>query len=109
MAELEGGRTAEAAVETSVDATGAAVITVSGELDISNAKALQATVASISARRPQRLTFDLAGLRFIDSAGIAVLLGAASDVDDVRLRRPSQAVRRVVEITGIAEVLPIES
>lgn len=109
MTELKGDRAAEAAIETSVDATGAPVITVSGELDISNAKVLQATVASISATRPQRLTFDLAGLRFIDSAGIAVLLRAASEVDGVRLCRPSPAVRRVVELTGIAEVLPIES
>jgi anti-sigma B factor antagonist len=109
MAELDGGRAADAAIKMGSDATGAAVVTVSGDLDISNADALEATVTSITATRPERLIFDLSGLRFIDSAGITVLLGAAAKVKDVRLRKPSPAVRRVVELTGLAEVLPIES
>jgi anti-anti-sigma factor len=109
VAKLDGDRSAHASIGTGSDATGAPVIIVSGELDISNAKSLEATVASITAKRPERLIFDLAALRFIDSAGIAVLLSAATDVQDVRLRRPSLAVRRVVELTGLTEVLPLES
>jgi anti-anti-sigma factor len=114
MAELAGGqpggdRPAEVSIATGSDATGAPVISVAGDLDISNADALEATVASLTATRPVRLTFDLSALRFIDSAGIAVLLHASSSVSDVRLRSPSPAVRRVVELTGLAEVLPIEA
>jgi anti-anti-sigma factor len=45
----------------------------------------------------------------MDSAGIAVLIGAAAKLQHVRLRNPSPAVRRVVEITGLSDVLPIES
>ena len=45
--------------------------------------------------------FDLAGLRFMDSAGIAVLLGATKRVERVSLREPSPTVRRVVELTGL--------
>ena len=52
--------------------------------------------------------FDLSGLDYIDSAGIAVLLGAAAECA-VRLRDPSPAVRRVVELTGLTDVLPVAS
>ena len=42
----------------------------------------------------------------MDSAGIAVLLGATRRVPAVRLREPSPAVRRVLEMTGLTTVLP---
>jgi anti-anti-sigma factor len=109
MAELEQDGAAQANIVMGSDATGAPVVAVSGDLDISNAGALEAAVASLTSTRPPRIVFDLSELRFIDSAGIAVLLGAASRADDVLLRRPSPAVRRVVELTGLAEVLPIEA
>jgi anti-sigma B factor antagonist len=109
MAELGQDGAARANIVTRSDETGSPVVAVSGDLDISNADALEAALASLTTTRPRRIVFDLSELRFIDSAGIAVLLGAASRADDVRLRRPSPAVRRVVELTGLAEVLPIEA
>jgi anti-anti-sigma factor len=109
MAEVERDRAAEVAIDIRSDPTGVPIITVSGELDISNAGKLEATVASAAAERPERLIFDLSGLRFMDSAGIAVLLGAAAKVSTVHLRDPSPAVRRVVELTGLTGVLSIES
>jgi anti-anti-sigma factor len=45
----------------------------------------------------------------MDSAGIAVLLGAATKLKEVQVRDPSPAVRRVIEITGLSDVLSIES
>jgi anti-sigma B factor antagonist len=109
MAELGDDRAAEVLIDTVFDPTGVAIVTVSGDLDISNADTLERAVTSITAERPERLIFDLSGLRFMDSAGIAVLLDAAGKVNAVRLRDPSTAVRRVVELTGLSDVLPIES
>lgn len=109
MATIDGEGAAEVAIETGADPAGAPVVILSGELDSSNVEALSTTLASITARRPERLIFDLSGLRFMDSAGIAVLVGAAGAVDSVRLRNPSQVVRRVIEVTGLSELLPIES
>ncbi len=108
MAGLDDASAAEVVIDTRVDPSGAAVITVSGELDMSNASSLEAIVASISAEGPERLIFDLSGLRFMDSAGIAVLVGATSNVNAVQLRDPSPVVRRVIELTGLSGVLPIE-
>jgi anti-sigma B factor antagonist len=109
MAELDSERAAEVVIDTRFDPAGVPIVTVSGDLDISNAGRLERAVASITAERPERLIFDLSGLRFMDSAGIAVLLDAARKVNAVRLRDPSPAVRRVVELTGLTDVLSIES
>jgi anti-sigma B factor antagonist len=109
MAELDDDRVAEVVIDTRSDPSGVAIVTVSGDLDISNAGTLEQAVASIMAERPERLIFELSGLRFMDSAGIAVLLGAAGKVNAVHLRDPSPAVRRIVELTGLTNVLSIES
>ena len=109
MAELAGeDQAARVLIEVRSDPTGAPVVSLTGELDMSNADALKNTLASITARRPPRLTFELSGLRFIDSAGIAVLLEAAEQIDAVHVREPSQAVRRVLELTGLVDALRIE-
>lgn len=108
MAGLDSGAAAEVVIDTGVDASGAPVVTVSGELDMSNASSLEATVASIAAEEPERLIFDLSRLRFMDSAGIAVLVGATSKVNAVQLRDPSPVVRRVIELTGLSSVLSVE-
>jgi anti-anti-sigma factor len=95
-------------IDTGIDGE-VPLITVVGELDSSNVAALEATISSVTAGRPGQLVFDLSGLRFMDSAGISALIGAAAKVDAVRLRQPSAAVRRVIELTGLSGVLPTES
>ncbi len=109
MAAIEGERPAELVVNSTVDVTGVPVVILSGELDSSNAGSLETTVTSIIGQHPERLIFDLSGLRFMDSAGIAVLIRAAANVNTICLRDPSPIVRRVVEVTGLSSVLPIES
>ena len=108
MAELEDSAGAQLEVETGADPDGQPVITVAGDLDIASVEGLRAAVDAAMAKRPEELTFDLAALRFMDSAGIAVLLGAAGSVPTVRLRNPTRAVRRVVELTGLTQILEIE-
>ena len=109
MAELESDPAAELVIDTRLDPAGDPIITLSGELDIAGAGSLENTVAAITAEGPVRLIFDLSGLQFIDSAGIAVLVSATKNVDAVTLRNPTVIVRRVLELTGLSEVLPIES
>jgi anti-anti-sigma factor len=108
MAELGSQTPAELTIERSLDEDGAPVLALGGELDISNAPALRGALASVTEEKPSRLTFDLKELRFMDSAGVAVLITAAREVDDVHLRDPSPIVRRVIELTGLSGVLPTE-
>jgi anti-sigma B factor antagonist len=108
MADLESERAAEAVIERGSDPDGTPVVAVSGEVDISNAGKLEAAVGAIAKSGPECLVLDLRGLRFMDSAGIAVLIGATEKIKTVKLRAPSPAVTRVVELTGLTDVFAIE-
>jgi anti-sigma B factor antagonist len=112
MAELDtdpdAGPPTTVEIDTQVDPSGTQIVTLRGELDSSNAISLEAAVASIAAEHPQQLIFDLAGLSFMDSAGIAILINTSTKTS-VSLRNPSPIIRRVLEATGLADVLPIES
>jgi anti-sigma B factor antagonist len=108
MAELDGDPPAELQIDTGRDEQGDPIITLSGELDIAGAGSLEESLVPVMAQSPARLTFELKDLRFMDSAGIAVLVGAAKKVDTVKLRNTSPIVQRVVELTGLSGVLSIE-
>ena len=86
----------------------AQIVKVSGELDISNIDSLREALDQIPTSPPPAIVFDLCELRFIDSSGIALLLTTAHQVPSVQVRQPTPAVRRVIEITGLTDVLPIE-
>jgi anti-anti-sigma regulatory factor len=45
----------------------------------------------------------------MDSSGIAILLRAAARVDSIEVRNPSSTVRRIIECTGLTEVLHLGS
>ena len=87
---------------------GGQLVKITGELDISNVEPVGQAISTVTADRPALLIFELSELRFIDSSGIALLLGASREVDAVQIRNPSPAVRRVVEITGLTKALPLE-
>jgi len=96
-------------IDMRLDPTGAQVVVLSGELDSSNAASLKERVASIPPRPAQSLIFDLTGLRFMDSAGIAVLIGAAAKASSVSLRNPSPIILRVLEASGLSNMFSIQS
>jgi anti-anti-sigma factor len=107
MAELEDDAV-ELEIESAEADGGAPLLTLAGELDSSNVGRLEATVASVLAASPERVAFNLSGLRFMDSAGISVLVRLAAEVEVVEIRDPSPIVRRVIEITGLTSVLKVE-
>ena len=107
MAELDNNPSTTVVIDTQLDPTGAQIVILSGELDSSNVAQLEARVASITAEPSRSLIFDLTGLQFMDSAGLAVLIGVATRTS-VSLRNPSPVIRRVLEATGLSAVLAIE-
>jgi anti-anti-sigma factor len=108
MGETDDSYVAEAQIETSTDTTGTSTVKVSGDLDLSNVDALKATIATVTADRPDRLVFDLSGLRFMDSAAIAVLVDSTELVPAVHIQDPSPSVKRMIEITGVTAVLSVD-
>ncbi len=84
------------------------VLTISGEVDMSNVDLLRERLATILQPGTRNVVFDLAGLEFIDSSGLAVLVDVANHVGGAKLRAPSRLVWRVVDVTGLGELLPTE-
>jgi anti-anti-sigma factor len=51
-------------------------VTVDGELDAFTAQTLRTEMSAVEAADPERVVLDLRKVRFLDSSGLAVILGA---------------------------------
>ena len=95
-----------------VDGVDEVVLYVYGEMDLATAPRLSnALVAAL--RSDRRVIIDLAELSFIDSQGIRALVEAykanqPSQADRLIIRSPRPQARKVLELTGLDEVLRIE-
>lgn len=56
----------------------------------------------------QKLIFDLAGLEYISSAGLRVLLAAQKEMEEMAVKNVGPAVMDVFEVTGFSDFLNIE-
>ena len=108
MAPVTNDGSPQGALEAGTDASGAPVVRLIGEIDISNADEISVELDAVAVEGSQ-LVIDLAGLEFMDSSGIAMLLRAAARVDALELRNPSSTVRRIIECTGLTDILRMTS
>jgi anti-sigma B factor antagonist len=108
MADVDGDAGARGAVERAHDPSGRSVVRLVGEIDISNAGSLGAILDELVGDESHSLVVDLAALEFVDSSGIAMLLRVAARVGTVEIRNPSNVVRRIIECTGLTDILRIE-
>jgi len=83
------------------------VVTVIGEVDLGDRDRFDAVVERALAGSPTKLVFDLAGARFLDSSVLRVLAAAAGGTALLEVRTPAPIVRRLIELSGLAELLPI--
>ena len=97
-----------ATVESTIDGSRASVIRISGELDLASVPGIESEIQPAVEAAPERVVFDLSGVTFMDSSGIAMLLRVAKRVSEVEIRDPSAAVRRIIEATGLADVLRVK-
>ncbi len=88
------------------------LMSLRGELDLSSVDRFRARTDEALAGRPSRLVLDLRPLRFMDSSGLHCLLRAAEAARragvELELVAGPPAVMRVVELTGLAGVLPFK-
>ena len=84
-------------------------ITLCGEIDIGTAPALRAEVDTAILGGTRHLIVDLTSVTFIDSSGLHVLLDAVQRLGSGCVWAVISAahIRRVFEITGIHELIPI--
>jgi anti-sigma B factor antagonist len=98
----------QATVERSLDGD-ATLLKIAGELDLATVGRVEQELDPLMQSPPDRIVFDLAGVSFMDSSGIALLLRIAEKVESVAVRDPSDSVKMVIRATGLADILRIET
>ena len=96
--------------DTTLSSAGDALISLSGELDLSGAPALDEEIGRLAAREDvRRVVLDLRSLAFLDSSGLRVVALAARRLSaggrTLTLVRGPETVQRVFEITRMADQL----
>ena len=83
-------------------------LSITGRLDTTTAPNLEAVIYELG-DDVKELVFDMAGVEYISSAGIRVLLGAYKQMHDIRgtmrVEKVNDMVREVFEMTGLSEML----
>jgi anti-anti-sigma factor len=92
-------------------ADGVAGVAVRGEVELATAPALTAALEEEIRRSSGAFVVELVAVDFLDSSGVACLVRARALLgrDDRRLALvcPPGSVRRVLELTGIDELVPV--
>ncbi len=96
------------------DGDGSPVVEVTGELDAHTGPRLrEAIVGVLKQFSPRRVYVDVGAVSFVDSSGLSVLAGSYKRAQladcEMCLCSPRPAVQRVLELTGLAVYIPIES
>jgi anti-sigma B factor antagonist len=97
--------------EMHIDELGdAATLKLEGELDVATAPDLRDQVVRLVSEGRTHLVFDCAGLEFIDSTGLGVLIGARARClaanGSVALAGTRPAMRRLLAVTGVDGLFP---
>ena len=87
------------------------VVEVRGEIDIQSAPQLRDELLQVVRRHGPQLALDLAGVTFLDCAGVNVLLAARRrarlEGGWVRVARASPRARRTISLLGLQEVFAL--
>jgi len=88
-----------------------AVVRMPDEIDLSNSASMDNVLSKVAAQHPEIITADMTVTVFCDSSGIHALARAhrvvTSDGGELRLAIGASPARRVLELTGLDQVLPI--
>ena len=87
---------------------GVHVIAPAGELDVASIDPVRDDVDVAIAQGATAIVFDLTNVTFLDSSALAVFAYAARQVSRVQVFNPNAIARRVIEETGLIEVLHVE-
>jgi anti-sigma B factor antagonist len=89
---------------TAIDA-GQSVVSASGELDLASVEQLRDVLSPLSGQ----VIIDLSMVTYLDSSAIGVLVGALNrlirDGGTLRFRRPNDVPRRVLQLTGLGDLI----
>jgi anti-anti-sigma factor len=90
------------------DGPAVAVVALRGEVDIATIEPARAEVDVRIAGGATRIVFDLSAVSFLDSIALALFAQTRRRGVDVTIRHPSRLTRRVIELTGLSDVVTVE-
>jgi anti-anti-sigma factor len=102
------GDGAGSGIELSEGEAGHFTAVLSGELDIQSVDRLDGKVEELLSLPVTQLEFDLSELEFMDSSGLALLLRMTNRFGPAGVRGAKPLIRRVIEVSGLTEVLRLE-
>ena len=88
------------------------VVEVAGQLDVATAPEFRQVLVESQYGGAARVLVDVAGIEFVDSMGLGVLIGGHKrarkhDGAALVLARPSPRMRELLELTGLDTVLTV--
>ena len=89
---------------------GSVVVHLTGELDLHNAPTVRKTLLAVAEEKPERLVVDLAGVEFIDSTALGVLVEARTRLVNRRaflIASPGLETHRALQISGLDQHLSV--
>lgn len=86
---------------------GTAVVRLSGELDLTSCDQARTALDAALSGHPRSVILDIGALDYMDSSGLVLLVQMTSAVQQVQVRNPSPIVRRLIELSGLSEMLHI--
>lgn len=104
MAQLDG---TEASFEVSEPSPGCLLVALGGDYDIATLGPLEPQLGALLNSNAESVVVDLAGLRFMDSSGVAVLLRIARRFGEVEVLNPSPIICRMIRGLGLSEALRV--
>jgi anti-sigma B factor antagonist len=86
-----------------------AVITLPAEIDITTATEVRQVLLAAASHNPAVLIIDMSGTTFCDSAGVQVIIDTYNQAaaTNVQLRLAATAVRRILTLVGVDQLIPI--
>lgn len=89
-----------------------AILSIKGELDAYTAPGLEEQVSKLTRDGARTIVLDLSETGFLDSSGLRVILTSQRRLSEaegeLRLRRASESVTRLLEITGLSDHFAVE-
>jgi anti-sigma B factor antagonist len=89
----------------------AVVVSATGAIDLANQATFAEAVQDALNQETRPVVIDLTGVTFLGSPGLAALVQAHENAmrlhRDLRIAIGNQIVRRSIELTGLAKILPL--
>jgi anti-sigma B factor antagonist len=98
-------------IESRREGEGAAVLTLAGEVDVSNVAEVREAALKLLEDGIKRLVFDLSGVTYMDSSGLGMLVGLLKRVreskGEVAIAGATARVSRLFDITGLKQIFSL--